>query len=103
MLADTEAYRRARRELKASKVELDEIRNRILLRMAGAGATRIELPDGRPLTAYQVGVKPKWKDYAISLGGDEKPPQQFRGTKNSWALRLPESDPRHDDNDNQET
>lgn len=96
LLAEIEAFRRARAAKKEAEREYDELKNRILLKCAAAGATRIELPDGRPLTAYQVGVKPRWKDYAISLGGEKKPPAQFIGTKNSWALRLPESEP-HDD------
>lgn len=103
-LAEIAAYRRARLATKEAKREQDELKNRLLLRCAAAGATSIELPDGRPMTVYQTGVKPKWKDYAISLGGEKKPPPQFRGTKNSWAIRLPESETLDDDdNTNEET
>lgn len=98
LLAEIDAFRRARAAKKEAEREYDELKNRILLKCAAAGATRIDLPDGRPLTAYQVGLKPRWKDYAISLGGAKKPPPEFIGTKNSWALRLPESEPHDDEN-----
>jgi predicted phage-related endonuclease len=98
LLAEIAAFRRARTAKKETEREFEELKNRILLRLADAGATTIELPDGRPLTAYQCGLKPKWKDYAISLGGQKKPPPQFMGTKNTWAIRLPESEPHETDN-----
>ena len=58
--------------------------------MASAGATAIALDRETTVTAYQTGLKPKWKDYALSLGGTAKPPDRFRGTTNTWALRAPD-------------
>lgn len=73
-----------------------EIKNRLLLRLSAVGATGFELGEGRKLSAYQVGAKPSWKDYALSLGGAAKVPEQFRGTSNTWTLRAPNEEPNGD-------
>ncbi len=77
---------RAEEEEEAAKTDL-------LLRLSAAGATGIDLGGDRRVTAYPVGSKPRWKEYAISLGGESTAPEKFRGTgKPSWTLRAPTDD-----------
>jgi len=78
-----------KRKADKAEEEADAARNDLLLRMSAAGATGIDLGDGRKVTAYQVGARPAWKEYALSLGGDAKVPEQFRGKPGSWALMMP--------------
>lgn len=60
----------------------------ILLKLSAAGATKVESRLG-VTTAYPVGAKPRWKEYAISLGGSETAPDKYRGESKTWALRAP--------------
>lgn len=95
MRCEIDAWRRARAAVKTAERERDELKNRILVRLASAGATAIELDRDTKVTAYQVGAKPKWKDYALSLGGQHTVPDKFKGTANSWALRAPDDEDEH--------
>jgi predicted phage-related endonuclease len=77
---------------KRSKAELEkaesEYKTRLLIRLSAAGATKLRSRHG-VLTAYKVGAKPSWKDYAISLGGSAKVPEQFKGASNTWTIKAP--------------
>ncbi len=103
--SDVAAWRRARAAVKDAKLEEAELKTKLMLRMSNAGATIIRLDRETIVTAYQCGLKPKWRDYAISLGGERKPPPQFMGTKNTWTLRAPDAEDHETENtdENQES
>lgn len=92
---DTEAlvanWLTARRSVKALEAAEGELKTKLLLRLSAAGATKLRSRNG-VFTAYKVGAKPKWKEYAISLGGAAKVPEQFKGTSNTWTIKAPNED-----------
>ncbi len=82
-----------RRKRNRAEEEEEAAKTDLLLRLSAAGATAIDLGNDRKVTAYAVGAKPRWKEYAISLGGESTAPEKFRGTgKPSWTLRAPSDD-----------
>lgn len=89
---DTEAlaanWIQAKRALKQLEAAEGELKTKLLLRLSAAGATKLRSRLG-VMTAYRVGAKPKWKEYAISLGGDAKVPEKFKGTSNTWTIKAP--------------
>lgn len=81
-----------KRKSKMADEEADAARNDILMRLSAAGATAIDLGNGQRVSAYQVGSRTDWKAYALSLGGSDKPPAQFKPASKTWALRGPKGD-----------
>ena len=71
--------RRAEEEESAAKTDL-------LLRLAAAGATAIDLGGDKKVTAYKVGGRTDWKGVAASLGCKVAPPQ-FKSEGKTWSLR----------------
>ncbi len=90
--AEVDAWRGARAAEKQAKALKDELRNKLLMRMSAVGATELMYDADTKISAYRTGAKPSWQRYAISLGGSAKPPAQFMGENNSWALRAPKDE-----------
>jgi predicted phage-related endonuclease len=78
----------AKRSIKALKESESEYKTKLLLRLSAAGATKLRSRHGL-IPAYQTGAKAKWKEYAISLGGAAKIPENYKGAKGSWTLKAP--------------
>lgn len=90
LLREMNEWREARRAATAAIRAEDEAKNRILLRMSAAGATRIKVPEGGAATAYPTPMKPRWKDYALALGGNEATAKErYRDPSKSFTLRAP--------------
>jgi predicted phage-related endonuclease len=81
----------AKRSIKALKESESEYKTKLLLRLSAAGATKLRSRHG-VIPAYQTGAKARWKEYAISLGGAAKIPDNYKGEKGAWTLKAPGDD-----------
>lgn len=80
-LAQRAKRKRAEEEESAAKTDL-------LLRLAAAGATAIDLGGGRKVVAYKVGARTDYKGWALELAGKcAEVPRKFRSEGKTWALR----------------
>lgn len=91
LAAEVEAWKAARKAKSAAEAAEATAKTKLLLRLSAAGATKIDTGDGA-ITAYQTGAKASWKDYAMSLGGANTCPDQFKGKPGAWTLRAPWGD-----------
>lgn len=90
---DLAAFLMARRATRKKAQEEEEAaKTDILLRLSAAGATALQLSNGKKITAYRTGARSDWKSYAMSLGGESKIPDEFKGSAGSWTLRMPGED-----------
>ena len=86
-----------RRKRKKYAEEEDAAKNDLLLRLAAAGATAIDLGGDRKVTAYKVGGRTDYKGYAAALlpfvpiGKDPKI-EKFKTEGKTWSLRAPSDD-----------
>lgn len=81
-----------RRKRKKYQEEEDAAKNDLLLRLAAAGATAIDLGGDRKVTAYKVGGRTDYKGWATELAGKAAVPAKFKAEGKTWSLRAPSDD-----------
>lgn len=81
-----------RRKRKKYAEEEDAAKNDLLLRLAAAGATAIDLGGDRKVTAYKVGGRTDYKGWATELAGKAAVPAKFKAEGKTWGLRAPSDD-----------
>ena len=89
-LDDIERWREVKRARAVLDADERTVKNRMLLKLGAAGATRMRYDDGHRrgmITAYQIKGRVAWEKYAMSIGGNKCDAEKFRADSKAWGMR----------------